>query len=164
MTEKPGKAAAADEMGDGRVVMRVLNEAGIISQLASSELLRVLERGMGMSEFGVLNHFVRLGDIRTPSWLAKAFQMSRPSMTVIISKLEAKGYVSVDTPPEDRRQKLVQITDAGRAAHARALKAIGPTLEKIGADFGVERLAALLPDLEALRAYLDEARNERDGL
>lgn len=148
----------------GPLAMRVLNEIGIISQLGSAELLRVLERGMGVSEFGVLNHFVRLGDGRTPSWLAKAFQMAKPSMTAIIAKLEAKGYVSVETVEEDRRQKLVRITKAGREAHARALKAVGPTGAKIAADFGEKRLAALLPELQALRAYLDEARNERDGL
>ncbi len=153
-----------DKPTGARLAGRVLNEVGIISQLASAEMLRVLERGMGISEFSVLNHFVRLGDGRTPSWLAKAFQMTRASMTAIVAKLEAKGYVTVETVPEDRRQKTVSITKAGRAAHARAVEAIRPASERIVADFGEERLAKLLPELAALRAYLDEARNERDGL
>lgn len=147
-----------------RLAGQVLNEVGIISQLASAEMLRVLERGMGVSEFSVLNHFVRLGDGKTPSWLAKAFQVTRASMTAIVGKLEAKGYVRVEVVAEDRRQKLVSITPAGRKAHARAVEAIRPASEAIVEAFGEDRLAALLPELEALRVYLDTARNERDGL
>ncbi len=149
---------------DSDLVFVLFNEIGIINQLATAEFLRVLERDLSMSEFSVLNHFARLGTERTPTWLARAFQMSKASMTAIVAKLEAKGYVEVRGAPEDRRQKFVWITPAGRSARDRAVAAIHPVASRMLAELGKESLLQLKPQLAALRAYLDASRNERDGL
>ena len=46
----------------------VLNEVGIIDQLASTAFTRVLPRPMTIAQFSVLNHFLRLGHAwRTPA-------------------------------------------------------------------------------------------------
>ncbi len=146
------------------LVFQVLNEIGIINSLTTTDLARHIAPELNPSEFGVLNHFVRLGDGKTPSWLARAFQMTRPSMTAIVGKLRAKGFVRVEAGETDRREKFVYITEAGRAARSRALASLRPALEKIVDDFGADRLHGILPVLADLRAYLDEARNIRDGL
>ncbi|MEM0986723.1 MAG: MarR family transcriptional regulator [Pseudomonadota bacterium] len=146
------------------LVFKVFNEIGIINGLTTTELNRHIAPALNPSEFGVLNHFVRLGDGKTPSWLAKAFQMTRPSMTAIVAKLGTKGFVRVEAGEKDRRVKYVYITDAGRGAWRKALQALGPRLEAVTDEFGKERLAAILPLLSELRAYLDEERNVRDGL
>lgn len=145
-------------------VFSVFTEIGILNQLATAELLVALGRELGVSEFSVLNHFSRRGGAESPSRLARVFQMTKPSMTAIVGKLAAKGYVTVKPGAEDKRVKLVSITPEGRAARDRALAAAAPACEKIVAEFGMARLAALAPQLTALREYLDEARNERDGL
>ncbi|MEM7767190.1 MAG: MarR family transcriptional regulator [Pseudomonadota bacterium] len=146
------------------LVFQVFNEIGIIDSLANTELTRHIAPNLNTSEFAVLNHLARLGGGKTPSWLAKAFQMTRPSMTAIVSKLSAKGYVRVEAGEKDRREKFVWITDAGLDARRDALQRLKPRLEQVIADFGAERLRALLPLAMAFRAYLDEERNERDGL
>ncbi len=145
-------------------VFSVFTEIGILNQLATAELMTALGRELGVSEFSVLNHFSRRGGAESPSRLARVFQMTKPSMTAIIAKLEAKGFVAVKAGETDKRVKLVSITPAGRAARDRALAAIAPACEKIVAEFGMARLSALAPQLTALREYLDDARNERDGL
>ncbi|MEO0754628.1 MAG: MarR family transcriptional regulator [Pseudomonadota bacterium] len=103
------------------LVFQVLNEIGIIDSLAQTELSRHIAPDLNPSEFGVLNHFVRLGDGKTPSWLAAAFQMTRPSMTAIVTKLSALGFVHVEPGEKDRREKFVYLTDAGREVRADAL-------------------------------------------
>ena len=67
-----------------RLIFTLFNEIGIIQQLSTARFSRVLAPDLNPSEFGVLNHFVRLGDGKTPTYLAKAFQMTKPSMTAIL--------------------------------------------------------------------------------
>ena len=47
--------------------------------------------------------------------LGAALVTDAPYVTVIVDDLEARGLVERRANPADRRSKLVQITDAGRA-------------------------------------------------
>lgn len=145
-------------------VFTILNEIGIISQLATSELKHLIGPELGTSEFSLLNHLVRLGDGKSPTHLARAFQITKASMTAILAKLVAKGCVRIEGVPEDGRQKRVFITPAGRKLHEKAVGATLPAARQILDSVGADRLEALAPHLTVLRTYLDKARNERDGL
>lgn len=146
------------------VIFQLLNEIGIINQLSTSRFARVLAPDLNPSEFGVLNHFVRLGDPKSPTHLAKAFQMTKPSMTAILRNLERKGYVDIVGSEKDRRRKFVSITEAGRKARKRGVKAMAPLAEAILAHQDIAQLAKIIPTLQALREFLDEERNAVDGL
>ncbi len=154
------------KVSDGAVrpVFAFFTEIGILDQLASAELARALGSQMNKSEFGVLTHFVRRDDPVTPTHLAKAFQMAKPSMTVTLSKLEAKGLVSIEASPQDRRQKFVRITRKGRIAHQEALSRIAPLMAERLAGFDTAKIAAILPVLGELRAHMDAARNRADRI
>ncbi len=145
-------------------VFRFFTEIGILDQFATAELARALSPDMNPSEFGVLTHFMRLDHAVTPTYLAKAFQMAKPSMTAILSKLEGKGFVSIRAGAKDRRRKFVALTDAGRDAHAEALARVAPLMAARLSGFDMSALAAILPVLSDLRAHMDAARNEADGL
>ncbi len=145
-------------------VFRFFTEIGILDQLAKAELVRALWPDLSPSEFGVLTHFIRLDHAITPTYLARAFQMAKPSMTAILSKLERKGLVAIRASAKDRRRKFVALTGAGRAAHAEALARVAPLMTERLSGFDVEALAAVLPVLSALREHMDAARNEADGL
>ena len=146
------------------LVFTLFNEIGIINQLSTARFARALAPDLNPSEFGVLNHFVRLGDRKSPSYLAKAFQMTKPSMTAILAKLDRKGFVEIVSNKDDRRQKIVTITDAGRAARARGLAAMAPLAEILMESQDMAELAKILPSLQALREFLDQERNAVDGL
>lgn len=148
----------------GALVFAVFNEIGIIDQLATARFARVLAPDLNPSEFGVLNHFVRLPGEKSPTRLAKAFQVTKPSMTAILSKLERKGYVDISGSETDRRRKIVTITQAGKAARARGVKAIGPLAEIVMQNLEISQLEKILPTLQALREFLDAERNAVDGL
>jgi len=152
-------------LSDTALVFQVFNEVGIINQLSSAQFGRVLgPLGLGQSEFGVLNHFVRVGDGTTPSRLASNFQMSKPSMTAILGKLQAKGLVEITGSEEDRRKKIVTITEAGRRARQHAVEAVAPLGAQVLQACDREQLRAILPILVELRQYLDAAREGEDGL
>jgi DNA-binding MarR family transcriptional regulator len=51
----------------------------------------------------------------TPGELAAHERVQPPSMTRIVTKLEAEGLVTRTDHPTDRRQVLVAVSDAGRA-------------------------------------------------
>jgi len=146
------------------IVFTLFNEIGIINQLSTARFARVLAPDLNPSEFGVLNHFVRLGDGKTPSYLAKAFQMTKPSMTAILGKLDRKGYVQIIGSEEDRRRKIVTITAAGHSARERGIQAMAPLVQILLESQDLSALQKLLPSLQALREFLDQERNAADGL
>ncbi len=64
------------------------------------------------SESAVMGRVGRAGPM-TPGQLAKSEHVQPPSMTRIIERLEARGFVRRDADPSDRRQVLVSRTSIG---------------------------------------------------
>lgn len=48
--------------------------------------------------------------------LMEVLDMRQQSLAELLSKLEAKGYITRTPSPEDRRKQIVELTDEGRAA------------------------------------------------
>lgn len=137
----------------------VFNEIGIINQLGIALFQARLPDGLQVSHFGVLNHLVRLGDGRTPLAIADAFQVPKTTMTHTLAGLERRGLITMEPNPADGRSKVVRITDAGRAAREAAIGAIAGPISKIRETFGEAETMALLPQLQALRQFLDQNRD-----
>lgn len=141
-----------------RLYFRMFNEIGIISQLSSNRLERLLPPGMSIAQFSLLNHLVRLGGAWAPSRLARAFQVSKGAMTNTLQRLEAKGLIRVAVDPDDARGKLVEITDAGRRMREKCIRATGAAMGDIVKLVPSDDVGAVLPFLEHLRKTLDENR------
>ena len=138
----------------------VLNEIGIVSQLAGNRFERRLAPlDLNLAQFTVLNHFARLPGTRTLVELARAFQLSKGAMTNTAQRLSAKGLIEVAEDPHDGRSKRVGVTPAGLAARDRAIAALDPDIAAIERAIGQARLAAMVPELQALRRWLDEQRD-----
>jgi DNA-binding MarR family transcriptional regulator len=141
---------------------QVLNEIGIINQLATNKFEQVMPHGLTISQFQVLNHFVRLGGAermeKNLGALARAFQVSKATISGVVANLERKGFVALRPDPNDGRGRLVSITDGGRKAHRESIAAIEPHLAKMREALPPGTFEGLLPALERLRRYLDENR------
>ena len=61
--------------------VQVFTEIGIIDQLVTNRLERVLPAGLSYAQFGVLVHFARRGGQESPAQQAKAFQVTKGAMT-----------------------------------------------------------------------------------
>ena len=136
----------------------MFNEIGIIAQLSSNRLERVLPVGMSIAQFSLLNHLVRLGGSWAPSRLARAFQVTKGAMTNTLQRLETQGLVRITTDPDDARGKLVEVTDAGRRMRERCVRATGEVMDDIVKLVPAEDVRAALPFLENLRKTLDANR------
>lgn len=149
---------------DTQILFELFREINMIAKFSSSEFQRVLAPELGESEFGVLSHFVRVGQDEPPSRLAALFQMTRPSMTSIINNLLSKGFVDVRASETDGRQKIVSLTTAGRKAYERGQAKAAPLLAELAKLVDSDKIGNLLPDMQQLRNVLDTHRNEKDGL
>lgn len=143
---------------DTSAVYQFFNELGIMEQLVTTRLEKALPDSLNKSQFGVLNHMVRLGKIESPAQLASAFQVTRPTMTNTIQKLEAKGFVELKPNPVDGRGKIVVITDRGREIREIAIASLTPMFREIASELGVDVFERAAPYLEKVRIYLDENR------
>jgi DNA-binding MarR family transcriptional regulator len=145
-------------LNDDPIAFRVLNEIGIISQLAGTLFERAMPDGMTLAQFSVLNHFVRLGGVRSPNELARAFQVTKSTMTSTLKKLEARGCIVVRPDPADSRRKCVSITAKGTRARNTAIARLGPFLERLAAHDVAASFPAILQPLTDLRIWLDRQR------
>ena len=89
--------------------------------------------------------FKLLDGPRTPSELAELERVAAPSMTRTVNCLAERDLVSLTGNPNDGRSKLVALTDAGRDALEKTVRARD--------DWMTQRLAGLsASDQEILRA------------
>jgi DNA-binding MarR family transcriptional regulator len=147
---------------DDPPLFALLNEIGIIEQLARNRFDAAQPDGLRLSQFIVLNHLVRLGDGTTPVALARAFQLAKGAITNTLHRLEERGFIRLAPDPADGRGKRVWLTEAGRARRQEAVAWAVHALADAGAAMPAETAAAMLPALRALRLHLDRFR-ARDG-
>ena len=141
-----------------QALFTLFNEIGIISQLSSARLARMLPHGLTVAQFSVLNHLVRLEGNWSPARLAAAFQVTKGTMTSTLQRLVAKGLISLEPDPSDGRAKHVKLTEAGGVAREAALAAAGPSLGELNAALSPAEIDALIPSLQKLRIWLDKHR------
>jgi DNA-binding MarR family transcriptional regulator len=93
------------------------------------------------------------------SRLAEATGLSAAATTSMIDRLERKGFVRRIAHPTDRRQVLVEMTEAG---HAASWRLYGPLVEAgtpLLAPFDLDELVAMREYLEAIRVLTDDQRD-----
>jgi len=154
MSNKPIRYLETDP-----AAFRVLNEIGIIAQLARAGLERATPEALSGAGFNVLNHLARLPGEWSPARLARAFQLTKGAMTNTLQRLEAEGYVRVEADAEDGRVKLVTITRAGLRARDATIAQLGPDIAALAASLPKTLFAELLPRLALLRAAMDASRD-----
>lgn len=155
--EKP-KVKPAGLKGD-LPIFTLFTEIGIIGQLATTLFESALPKGMTSAQHSVLNHLVRRGETPTIGTLANAFQVTQPTMSSTVRKLEDKGLVELRPYPGDRRIRRVAITRAGEVAREAGLEAVRAISKELGPVLSQKQIDTALPILSELRAKLDAARD-----
>lgn len=139
------------------VEFAVLTEISIIAHLADTAFARLLPEGLTTAQFAVLNHLLRLGVQQTIGELASALQVSQPTMSSTVRKLEEKRLIMLEPDPQDGRVRRVCVTPAGVAIRAQSVIALGAVQPQLKA-LDQEEWEALLPLLHKLRVAMDAAR------
>jgi len=142
-----------------KLVLQFFIEVGIINQLSVAMFNKRLPEGLHVSHFSVLNHLVRLGDGQMPQTLAKAFQLSKGTMTHTLAELSKRGFIRLEPNEKDGRSKLVFVTDLGRAFRRKAMENLGPTMSQLETKLDFAKIAKLQSELAGVRAVLDDNRD-----
>lgn len=140
--------------------VQVFAEIGIIDQLATTRMDRLLPVGVSSAQFSVLNHLAVHGREETPASLAETFLVTKGAMTNILQRLEGQGLISVSGDAADGRRKRIALTPQGHAAYEASVAGLRPMMESMREAFTQEEFQDALPFLNALRVWLAETRGQ----
>lgn len=140
--------------------VEVFAEIGMIDQLATTRIDRLLPDGLTSAQFSVLNHLAVHGREESPAALADLFVVTKGAMTNILQRLEGRALIDVSGNPNDARRKRVVITQEGQKAYDACVVALRPMTESMREAFTQDEFQEVLPFLNALRVWLVETRNE----
>ena len=97
----------------------LLYRASEISHSLANQMLA--EIALSARQAGILTMVMELEPM-TQKALGDALRIDRTTMVALLDDLEAKGYVTRQRHPRDRRAFLVHPTDSGRAAKVAAVR------------------------------------------
>jgi MarR family transcriptional regulator, organic hydroperoxide resistance regulator len=94
---------------------------------------------------------------RTARDIADALFLEPPTLSPLLKRLEAIGYVTRARNPENERELRVELTDRGRALRERAVEVPGQVVARLGVPLSVleetrDRLTELLAATKAVGA------------
>ena len=108
--------------------------------------------GLRVTQYAVLAKLAGRGAVAVGA-LADALAMDRTSLTRALAPLQRDGLVRVD-PDDDRRRRLIRLTEEGEEALARARPRWREAQAQVAASLGQDRLDALLRELSAVEALI----------
>ncbi len=79
--------------------------------------------GLTSATWRPLYHLGRLGEGVRATDLAEALEVEPPSMVRLLDRLEKGGFITRGDSPDDRRCKIIQMTEKGREVQRRTVEA-----------------------------------------
>ena len=135
-----------------------LYSASMAAQQAYKPLLDPL--GLTYPQYLVLSVLWQ-GDGLTMGALGRMVQLDSNTLTPLVKRLEARGFVARRRDPQDERQVRVTLTEAGQDLRQQAEPVAACFLSRSGLD--VDQAVALRDAVIALRDHLRDAGREGGG-
>lgn len=122
---------------------------------------RIAEAGIGLTdgEGRALVHAARAGAVRQ-NVLAERMGVEAMTLSGYIDRLEARGLVTRIPDPDDRRAKLVDLTDAADAVLSQIATVSATGLRQASHGIDPEDWARFIETLKRIRANLADNRRE----
>lgn len=152
MTSITETALPACAQGDDRTPLPALL-AMVKEQMLAELHVRLAGAGYGeiRPTHGCVFRFVPAEGMRLTELAARA-EITKQTCGEIVSELEALGYLERIPDPDDRRAKIIRLTDRGVAAQTEARRVFAEIETEWADRFGAERIAALRDLLEQISA------------
>lgn len=131
------------------VAQQLLPHAAIVTRL----LIREVEAKISRTEAGVLSTLVAAP--RRITELAELESLAQPTMTLLVQRLEQRGWVRRERRSDDGRVVLVSLTDAGAVTLEEFRSQVGGALRVHMDVMSDEQVAALETATEALGSLVD---------
>lgn len=90
----------------------------------------IAQSGLGTTDFAILEALLHKGPMPVNT-IGKKLLLTSGSITTAVDRLVAKGYVARNDDPDDRRVRVVELTEAGRAVIVPAFARHEQDLERI---------------------------------
>jgi DNA-binding MarR family transcriptional regulator len=126
--------------------------------IASEALFAEFRAELERSEFGDIRpthgcvfRFVQGEGLRLTD-IAERAKLTKQSVGEIVDDLVERGYAKRVPAPDDRRAKLICLTERGEAAQAHGRKLFAKVEKRWAQRYGAERIAALRELLEEMAA------------
>lgn len=104
----------------------------------------------------VLGYLVRSRERRiSPGDIGRHFGLSHPTVTGILQRLEAKGFVAYADDPADRRRKNVAVTERALDCHARIRERFAETEARLTEGLSEAQREQLLALLDRVLQNMD---------
>ena len=123
--------------------------ARVTRRLIAAERPLLDAHGLTMWGYVALNHLAR-GPAETQLALATAIGHDKTRLIGVLDALEASGLITREPDPDDRRARLVRITDEGMRRHGAAVADIRAMEEELLAGLAADERATLLAVLPRL--------------
>jgi DNA-binding MarR family transcriptional regulator len=120
----------------------------------------IVEAGISLARARTLATLHRDGPRRLTD-LAILEQVAQPTMSALISRLEADGHISRGGDERDGRTVVVSITDAGRECLERLIERRSRSLERALAQLPAEDRNAITAALPPLRGLLEKMEDPK---
>ncbi len=140
------------------VPFAAITELNIISHLTENQLSKLLPPGVTPAQFGVINHLARLKRTETIGQIASAQQVTQPTMSSTVKKLEQQGYVKLLNSQKDGRIREVQVTRLGDELRRQIVTALNPKFGHLIKELSKTEWIELHSLLSKLRNVLDNNR------
>jgi DNA-binding MarR family transcriptional regulator len=93
--------------------------------------------GLGVNQFSILARLSLVG-ASTIQDLARLLVMDRSTLGHLLRPLEKRGFVKLEVSEQDRRSRMVALTQAGKAAVAKARPRWAAAQRRFESTFGKE--------------------------
>lgn len=119
-----------------------------------SHLYRGIDEGLAQQGLGRAHHrslyFIARQPDLTVSELLKLLGITKQSLGRVLNELAARGLVESRTGPNDRRQRLLRLTEAGAALEAQLFEVLREKLSSAYAQAGQGAVTGFWGVLEGL--------------
>lgn len=114
----------------------------------------IAESGLGTADLATLS-FLHREEPQQANRIAESTGLTPGSVTALLDRLEAGGYVTRIRMDHDRRSLQVQLTPMGRAVGDAVINALLPTMDRIAAELGPEGAQVVLSTFAKINAALN---------
>ncbi len=141
-----------------QLVMEMLVALGKVEHKQSQRADRDLSpAGLSRAQFTALVHLSQLHDKEdvTITSMLDVMNMNQPGVTKVVKSLADQGLVTVSPKPDDKRAKLVSLTQAGHERCDATFASLEDSIATVYSSWTKQEISTLTQLLRKLSATLD---------
>lgn len=95
-----------------------------------------------------------VNEFRTQKQIADEFLLAKQTINTLCKRFETDGLITSEVSKNDKREKIIYLTDKGKAFAKPIVEKLLNQEKQIADEFGGERISLLLSEFEALQKII----------